>query len=328
MKKSLFVILVGCGSTESVTENDSQDTLTDESETWDTTDTSEPFEEDSATDTQPDSENPPQPEPQDYSVEGSYLVIASTGSVAASGCEDGMTYDHFIPEGVDNPPFLVLGHGFLRSGKMVGWGSHLASWGIEVVAPELCHFNVLTGVDHELNGVNLVELANDFGRDEVIYGGQSAGGLAAIIAAAQDPNAIGLLGLDATDTEGVPSVPDFIGQSYAGSVSTPAYGLVGEPSSCNSNNNGIALYAMMENPNVVRVTSSDHCDYENPTDWLCTSLCTNEGVSFSDESIATVIKHLGTAAVLSLSGDSDAAWQWSADTLSPLIGTGQVEFLQ
>ena len=48
----------------------------------------------------------------------------------------------------------------LRGGeKMFGWAEHLASWGIKTVVPTLCHYNVLNGVDHEMNGQNMVELA-------------------------------------------------------------------------------------------------------------------------------------------------------------------------
>ena len=325
MKKSIFVFLVGCGSVEIITEKETQVAATGDEDLE-----SPPLSMDTAeqSEDEPETELPSQPEAQDYSVSGPYSVTSTEGSFPATGCAAGMPYEHFVPEGVENPPFMVLGHGFLRSGKMLGWGEHLASWGVEVVAPELCHFNVLAGVDHEQNGVNMIELADGFGRDAVIYGGQSAGGLAAIIATAQDPNAIGLIGLDATDTEDVPSVPDFVGQLYAGSVTTPAYGLLGEPSTCNSNNNGITLYEMMDIAKVVRVTSADHCDFENPTDWLCVSLCTNEGTSFSDEEISSVIKHLGTSAALALSGDSDAEWQWDTETLTPVIESGQIEVLR
>ena len=127
-----------------------------------------------------------------------------------------MTY---TPQGVPTPPTVILGHGFLRGGdKMYGWAEHFASWGVEVLAPTLCHYNVFTGVDHEMNGQNMVELATLHGTTSVIYAGQSAGGLAAIIAASQDNNTIGIVGLDATDTEGAPGVPDLLGQNYAGSI--------------------------------------------------------------------------------------------------------------
>ena len=211
---------------------------------------------------------------------------------------------------------------------MVGWGEHYASWGIEVIVPVLCHYNVLAGVDHEMNGLNMVELAQNHGATEVIYAGQSAGGLAAIIAASQDTKAIGVVGLDATDTEGVPSVPDFIGQQYASSVTVPAFALIGEPSSCNANNNGVTLFDMMNDSQLIRVSSSDHCDFESPTDWACTSMCLNSSESFTDEEIFPIIAHLSTAAILSLTGDEEAQAQWEGINLDDWISNGQIEVLQ
>ena len=42
------------------------------------------------------------------------------------------------------------------------------------------------------------------------------------------------------------------------------------------NNNGVTLFEMMSNAQALRVTSSDHCDYENPTDWGCETPCLNQ----------------------------------------------------
>ena len=46
----------------------------------------------------------------------------------------------------------------------------------------------------------MVELAEVVGAATPIYAGQSAGGLAAVIAASIDPTTLGVVGLDATDT--------------------------------------------------------------------------------------------------------------------------------
>ena len=250
----------------------------------------------------------------------------------ATNCTDGMAYQVYTPQGVSNPPVLVLAHGFLRGGSlgthtMIEWGAHYASWGVEVLVPTLCHYS-LASVDHEMNGQNLIELAQHHGATSVLYGGQSAGGLAAVIAAANDSSALGVLGLDATDTEGVPGVDDFIGQNYAGSVQVPSYALVAEPSSCNSNNNGISLFELMDEAQVFRVTDSDHCDYESPTDWGCTSFCLNQGGTFSDEDIFPVIAHLSTAAILAITGDSGAEQAWSDSSVSGWVSSGQLERLR
>ena len=208
---------------------------------------------------------------------------------------------------------------------MTGWGEHYASWGVEVLVPVLCHYS-LTGADHEMNGQNMIELAEAHGATQVIYAGQSAGGLASVIAAAQDSDALGVVGLDATDTDGTFSDP--IGQGYASSVSQPAFALVAEPSSCNSNNNGVTLFDMMTNAQALRISSSDHCDYENPTDWGCEAVCLNQNTSFDDAEISTAVAQLSTAAILAITGDENAQREWEDDELSEWISSGLVNRLQ
>ncbi len=251
--------------------------------------------------------DPPAQQLSDFSQRGSYDVQQERASARVTNCN--ISYSVYTPVGIPNPPIVILGHGFARgSGVMSGWAEHLSSWGVEVVLPTLCHYNVFTGVDHEMNGQNMRELA---GNNRVVYAGHSAGGLAAIIAASQDNNALGVLGLDATDTQDVPGVRNFIGRDYAGNVSVPTFGIIGEPSTCNANNNGLELYRMIERKRVVKVISSDHCDYESPTNFGCTSNCENRETEFLDDDIRPAIIALGTAAVMSLTGlssDGDVIW--------------------
>ena len=209
---------------------------------------------------------------------------------------------------------------------MVGWAEHLSSWGVEVLLPTLCHYNVFASVNHEMNGQNMKELAEIHGTTNVIYAGHSAGGLAAIIAASQDPDAIGVLGLDATDTQDVPGVPDLIGMGYASNVSCPAFSIIGEPSTCNADNNGLNLFKEIDGYRALKVISSDHCDFESPTDWVCESQCTNDSVEFSDEEIRPVIFTLGTAAIMSLTGLSeDGTLAWSNEGLEGWLSTGIIQ---
>ena len=173
------------------------------------------------------------------------------------------------------------------------------------------------------------ELADMHGTTEVVYVGHSAGGLAAIIAASQDENAIGVLGLDATDTQGAPGVPDFIGQGYAGNVTCPSFSVMGEPSSCNADNNGLSLFRMMDDYQVIQVTSADHCDFENPTDFLCEVNCESSTVEYSDEEIRPVIITLGTAAIMSITGiSSDGHRVWSEEGLEDWLVTGIVQEIE
>lgn len=243
----------------------------------------------------------------DLTSAGPHDVQQEERSAIVTGCT--MSYKVYSPIGAEEPPVVILGHGFARGASvMVNWATHLSSWGVEVLLPTLCHFNILAGVNHELNGQNMTELADIHTTNDVVYAGHSAGGLAAIIAASQDVGALGVLGLDATDTQGVPGVPDAIGYVFAATVTCPAFAIVGEPSSCNSNNNGISLFRAMSTYRIARVRSSDHCDFESPTNFVCESSCQNETTDFSDYEIRSVITTLGTSAILSLTGLSETNW--------------------
>ncbi len=246
-----------------------------------------------------------------FSQPGPYEVVEISNSASVTNCNN-MRYTVYSPVGIDDPPVVVLGHGFGRGpSTMAGWAIHLASWGVEVLLPTLCHYNILTGVDHVMNGQNMHELADVHTDESVVYAGHSAGGLAAIIAASQDVDALGVLGLDATDTQDIPGVPDALGYVFATTVTCPAFSIMAEPSSCNANNNGLSLFRAMNDAKTVKITSTDHCDFENPTNFLCETNCLNEAEVFSDDVTRPIIVTLGTAAVISLSGISlqgDMIW--------------------
>lgn len=303
MKKQLLMsacltAAVACGFETSET---TESTLPGESEVFENdSDSGEEFQD-------PEDEEESEPEPlTDFSQWGPhypYGITKETLVASVTGCD--MEYEVYTPY-AENPPTIILAHGFARgSGVMAGWAERFASWGIEVLLPTLCHYNILAGVDHEMNGLNLQELADVRGLSEVVYGGHSAGGLAAVIAASQDVRAIGLLGLDTTDTQGTPGVPDVIGRVYAGTVICPAFSLRGIPSTCNSDGNGIELFRMMEDYKAVSVSGADHCDFENPTDFICETACENSSSEYSDEEIREAIITLSTAAAVSLTNLSD-----------------------
>ena len=263
----------------------------------------------------------------DFSQSGGYYSTKEIRTATVTNCSS-MEYEVHTPD-VDDPPVVVLGHGFARgSGVMTGWAEHLASWGVEVLLPTLCHYNVFFGVDHEMNGQNMIELAMIHGSENVVYAGHSAGGLAAIIAAAEDSNAIGVLGLDTTDTEDVPGVDDFIGRAYADHVSSPAFFIMGEPSTCNGENNGLDLFRMMTDYQIVKIVDSDHCDFENPTNSICEMSCENPTQTFSDSELRPVIVTLGTAAIMSLTGlSSDGSLVWQ-DGLEDWISAGLIQSIE
>ena len=138
--------------------------------------------------------------------------------------------------------------------------------------------------------------------------------MAAVIATAIDPTALGVVGLDATDTAGFGS-SDNIGLNYVMNVTTPAFALVGEPSTYDPNNNGVTMYQGITTSQIIRVNDSDHCDYESPTDWGCESFCLNEATTLSDDAIRPVIQQLATSAILWIAGtEVDAQEHWSSES--------------
>ncbi len=257
----------------------------------------------------------------DYGQPGIYSVTISTSTASVTNCAS-MSYDIYTPEVIENNTVIVLGHGFARgSDVMAGWAEHISSWGIKVLLPTLCHYNILFGVDHEMNGQNMKELAEIHGATSTVYAGHSAGGLAALIATSQDNNAIGVLGLDTTDTQDIPGVDDFIGRDYAPRIESKSFSIFGESSSCNGSNNGIILFQMISGARIIKIKDADHCDFENPTDSICEMSCETSSAVFTDDQIRLVIKTLGTSALMGMINNEDV---WSSDYLEELILEGLV----
>ena len=263
----------------------------------------------------------------DFSTAGPYAVYETTEMADVSGCM-GMNYQVYTPN-IESDYLMILGHGFGRGGSsMTDWGSHFASWGFTVLLPtDMCHYNILSGVDPELNAINLTELADIHGGNNRIYTGHSAGGLSSLIATTIDPNAVGLIGLDTTDTGAFPGPPPQLGLDFASSVTVPSFSLIGEPSSCNTENNSIPVFNLISGRNMVRVNGADHCDYEGPTNWACESVCLNSTTpTFSDDEIRPVIRQLATAASMWISGmHDDGEMYWSEDILMELGSNGLIQ---
>ena len=290
-------------------QNDTDDEV-DEVDTDDEIDTDDEVDSGNEEDT-----GEPESDAVDYRLDGGLSVQESTVTVQTS-CS--MSVTMYSPAGIAEPPLVILAHGFARGpDQLTGWASHFASWGLEVAVPALCHAS-LWDTDHETNGADLVDLAGSLGNAEVIYAGHSAGGLAAVIAASLDSSALGVLGMDTTDA-------DDLGLTAALSVEVPLYGLVGEPSSCNSSNNGLRIYEAA-GVDALRVTESDHCDYENATDWVCTVVCQGTNSEFSEPSIANTIRGLATAALMTSAGLDDGLDWWApgGEYYEELAGLGAI----
>jgi len=317
---SWFACSGGDVSPATAWEDDTLSTGTDATAV-DTGDTAAPMDTGQSDSGPPPDTEPPEREPVDYRVTGPFAVALGSRSVTSSGgCT--MTVGTHQPQGVADAPVVVLAHGFSRTpAQVAGWAAHLASWGLRAVTPALCHLNILE-TQHEANGRDLADLASQLG-GSAVFVGHSAGGLASLLAASQDPSALAVIGLDLTDTEG-------LAETAASSLAVPYYGLVGESSDCNSQNNGIAVARAAPDAWALRITEADHCDFEDETDWLCTTFCPGTNDQFQDTDIQDTIRGLLTGAAMDAAGLDSAAQDWWVDGgafRTQLDATGRVSDL-
>ena len=213
------------------------------------------------------------------------------GQVAsATGCT--LEYRRYRPEAPVTEVRVVLAHGFLRTqDRMVDLARRLADAGVETVTLDFCNTRFWDG-RHFRNGLDMVRVADALGETPVIYAGFSAGGLAAVVAGRNDPRTLGVVGLDLVDAGG-------LGEGAAAGLDRPLLGLVGDPSPCNAENNGLAVFAAAPRAIVERVAGAEHCDFESPTDWLCRLICRRSAPE--PASPRRDIIDAATAAILSLS---------------------------
>ncbi len=245
---------------------------------------------------------------------GGHDVVVQQDTVSAGGCSfDLVRYSPTSPIAQ-----VVLSHGFLRApDHMADLAGHLASWGLEVVTPQLCHSS-LWDADHEANGVELAALADELGFTAPVFMGHSAGGVASVVAASEG-SASAVVTLDLVEFESLAA-------SRGAGLSVPVWGAFGESSSCNADTSGLDAVSASGGL-ALRVVGADHCDFEGPTDSLCTLFC--EGSSaFSDSEISELIRALATAAVIDVGGLGDAATWWSAGSwYEQLRAEGRLEAL-
>lgn len=256
----------------------------------------------------------------DYADEGPLPVVTSSGTDRTS-CD--MAWDLYVPDGAAPDTLVVLSHGFARDrARMTGHAAHLASWGLAVLTPDLCHASPLD-TDHAQNGRDLADLAATSGYARIVYAGHSAGGLASLLAANDDPHAVAAFALDGVDADG-------LGAAAAATLPVPLAGLVAEPSACNSDNNGAGWYAAAADGQGLRVVESDHCDYESPTDGVCRAFCATDNPTFGDDALAGTVRALSTAWILWRSGaDARGARYWTAGDAAQdaLLASGAISSL-
>lgn len=243
----------------------------------------------------------PEPELVDLRQPGPHPVSTSGGQLTVSS---GCALDYYYAAPPTWSVLVVLLHGLERSDEqMRSTAEHLASWGVAVVAPSSCDATV-TDLDQAQNGRDAIELAAALGQGVVIYAGHSAGGLAAFVAAAEDANAIAYFGLDPTEFNGV-------AESVAAAVTVPAYAAIGSPGVCNLNNNFLPILDEVPQSRALRVVEADHCDFEEPTDWVCTLACGQESNDlFSEDELRETVLGLTTAFIVWQAGLDATGESW------------------
>jgi dienelactone hydrolase len=181
------------------------------------------------------------------------------------GCE--LRYRVHRPAVPTPAPLVLIGHGFMRDGShMRGWADAFADAGLTAVTLDFCASSATDG-RHADNGADLVAVRRALQRDEAIYVGASAGGLAALIAASNDPGGTrGVLLLDPTNAGGQ-------ARRAAGRVHAPVAALVAKAQVCNAWRNIDRALATLDHATIVAIERASHCDFEWPSDALCRVAC-------------------------------------------------------
>ncbi len=217
------------------------------------------------------------------------------------GCT--VNYRIYAPERPTAIPPIVLTHGFMRNlHSLTGWGTQLAARGARVILVSLCNSSWLNG-RHRANARDLVAARHHLGFKAVIYGGFSAGGLSAYLAALDDPATAGYIGLDPVDSGSMALDSTDLGQ-------VPALFVTAPPSMCNARGNFAQVISRLHSCDVVALSQANHCSFEMPGDkrchWICGRLSEAETVAAQQRALAAVgdwLQHY----FADISGDENAA---------------------
>jgi pimeloyl-ACP methyl ester carboxylesterase len=224
-------------------------------------------------------------------VAGSFATTVAEGSLRSPfGCE--VRYEVHLPADWDGGVTVVLAHGFLRDLRtMRGWAAHLSSHGVATAVVSLCNSTPFAG-RHDRNAIDLRALADLLQPADgtVLYAGFSAGGLAALLAAADDPRTVAYLGLDAVDSGGL--------ASRSTGLAAPALFLLAEAGACNAEGNMVPVAEAIAAARIVRIPDATHCHFEDPYATLCERLCGRIEPREAADAIRATIRSLATAWVL------------------------------
>lgn len=191
------------------------------------------------------------------------VTATASSMTGVRGCT--VEFEVYKPGQQITDTHVILAHGFRRDlSRMRGWAEHWSAMGIPVVIPSLCNSSWFKG-RHDKNAEDLVALRRQLDIDSVLYAGFSAGGLAAYLAALDDPATRAYLGMDSVDS----------GDLAADSkhhLNAPVLFLVGESSSCNARQNFIQVIDKWEYEHRF-LAGASHCHFEWPHDKRCDWVC-------------------------------------------------------
>ena len=259
----------------------------------------------------------------DYREQGTVAYESQEAKLTSStGCE--VLYTYLRPVESSRNVLVVFGHGFMRSKeRMAQLARHLASWGIPVVNVEFCNSKWWVG-NHDLNGADMVAVARKLNAARGLYTGFSAGGLAALTAAANDVQTIALFGLDLVDNK-------ILGKKLVPELAVPFFGLIAAASICNADRNGLKIYNAISDSKVIEVEDATHCHFEFPFDAKCSLVCGKGEKRFKREIIQKAILGFTTAFLLWQSGidaRGEAWWSEGSDEIKILTQAGYIKILK
>jgi dienelactone hydrolase len=177
---------------------------------------------------------------------------------------------------------------------MSGWGRHLAGQGFLTAVPNMPSWSDQARNAHAINELVSWVVAHppsglsvDAGRVGLV--GFSAGGLATLLAAAENPRIRAWVGLDPVDRDGA-------GAAAAARVTALPTIITADPSSCNAHGNasGIAQ-ALGDRVTVAAVKGASHADAEWPSDWKARLFCGGTSAARLDQFVAHATEALRRA---------------------------------
>lgn len=226
---------------------------------------------------------------------GPRAATVTEGSlISVVGCT--VTYEVHEPAVAAAETAVVWTHGFLRDlASMRGWAALAASHGLRSGVVSTCASTPFAG-RHDRNAADLRAVAGAaFGPEvPVVYAGFSAGGLAALLAATDDPRAAGVLGLDAVDSGDLAAT--------AIDLAVPGRFLAGSPSSCNADGNLLPVVERLRDVRVARFAYATHGDFELPYDPQVDALCGAVTPQEAREALRAAIRGVALGWLLELAG--------------------------